>query len=288
MSDGYRIPVAVFLSLPLQAHKGDRIIPVFEITDEQLELIDLEDGSIDEWEDFGEPSLTTLDFSRFSQPGGDDLDHDLSDFDFRIWLGWNATHNRIYGSIQAADDTYRGFDDAIRADGVGIYVDGDHSGGQYAYFDDTQQDAQQAQIFSIFAEEIDDFLSNDMLLFFRVDCEWCTRPPYAEAGSGILGENPVFWVIEFYVTPFDLLIWDDPEASMVSSLEAGKVIGLSITVPDSDTDGKEWDQHELIPDVWTGNADTFADGLLVGKQGVADDSAVESMSWARIKASLNY
>ena len=62
-------------------------------------------------------------------------------------------------------------------------------------------------------------------------------PAVREAGSGILGENPVFWVIEFYVTPFDLLIWDDPEASMVSSLEAGKVIGLSITVPDSDTEG---------------------------------------------------
>lgn len=275
------IPVMILVSLPGQAHKGDRIIPVFEITDEQLELIDIEEGSIDEWEDFGEPSLTTFDFSRFSYPGGDDLAHDISDFVFRIWLGWNGTHNRIYGSIQAADDSYRGFDDAIRVDGLHYMVDGDHSGGG-----NTEQDAKQAQVFSIYAETRD-FLNNDMLLLYHDECEWCTRPPYAEAGSGILGENPVFWVIEFYATPFDLLIWEDPEASIVSSLEPGKVIGLSINVADSDTDGKEWDLHRFIPGGTT--ADTFADGLLVGKQGVAgDDSVVESVSWARIKASLSY
>lgn len=59
-------PVMILVSLPVQAHKGDRIIPIFEITDEQLELVDIEEGSIDEWEDFAEPSLTTFDFSRFS------------------------------------------------------------------------------------------------------------------------------------------------------------------------------------------------------------------------------
>ena len=273
----------VLVSLPLQAHLGDRVIPIFEITDEQLALIDIEDGSINEWEDFGEPSLTTLDFLRFGYPGGEDLDHDPSDFDFRIWLGWNGTHNRIYGSIQAADDSYRGFDDAIRVDGLHFMVDGNHSGGDY-----TGEDAQQPQFFSIYAE-IRDILNNDMLLLWHDDCDWCPRPPYAEAGSGILGENPVFWVIEFYVTPFDLLVWDDPEISMVSSLEAGKVIGLSLNVVDSDTDGKEWDLHEFIPGVSVGNADTFADGLLVEKgEVVEDDSAVESVSWARIKASLTY
>ena len=149
------IPVAVFLSLPLQAHKGDRIIPIFEITNEQLELIDLEDGSIDEWEDFGEPSLTTLDFSRFSYPDGEDFDHDLSDFDFRIWLGWNATHSRIYGSIQAADDSYRGFDDASRVDGPLFYLDGDHSGGEYAYLEEDHLNMQQAQAYAIYIDPRD-------------------------------------------------------------------------------------------------------------------------------------
>ena len=281
------IPVAAFLSLPLLAHKGDRIIPIYEITDEQIELIDIEDGSIAEWEDFGKPSLTTLDFSRFSYPSGENLDHDLSDFDFRIWLGWNGTHNRIYGSIQAADDSYRGFDNAIRVDEVSFYVDGDHSGGEF-FFNDLHLNMQQAQTYSIYLETRD-FLANDMWLATRDDCEWCAYPPYAEAGSGVFSENPVFWVIEFYVTPFDLLIWDDSDASVISSLDAGKVIGLSINVADSDTDGNEWDMHVFTVQDELWSADNFVDGLLVGKEGlVKDDSVVESVSWARIKASLNF
>ena len=77
----------ILVSLPVQAHKGDRIVPIFEITDDQLELIDLRDGSIDDWEDLGEPSLTTLDFTRFSSPGGENPDIDVSDFDFQNLAG---------------------------------------------------------------------------------------------------------------------------------------------------------------------------------------------------------
>ena len=103
-----------------------------------------------------------------------------------------------------------------------------------------------------------------------------------------MGENPVFWIIEFYVTPFDLLVWDDLDASVVSNLDAGKVIGLSINITDSDTDGSETDVHVFtVPDELR-TADNFIDGLLVGKEGfVTDDSVVKSATWARIKASLH-
>ena len=91
------------------------------------------------------------------------------------------------------------------------------------------------------------------------------------------------------MTPFDLLVWDDMDASVVSSLDAGKVIGLSINVTDSDTDGNETDVHLFtVPDELR-TADNFIDGLLVGNEVlVVDDSAVESVSWARIKAALKY
>ena len=51
-------------STPALAHQGERIYPIFEITDDMLELIDLEDGRIDEWEELFEPSITILDFTR--------------------------------------------------------------------------------------------------------------------------------------------------------------------------------------------------------------------------------
>ena len=32
---------------------------------------------------------------------------------------------------------------------------------------------------------------------------WMTLSPYAEAAGNVVGEAPVFWSIELYVTPFD-------------------------------------------------------------------------------------
>ena len=68
-----------------------------EITDEAA--IDVTDGSIEDWEElFGEPSLTSLDFTGFTsyQGSGESMDYNPSDLDFRIWLGWNGASDRIY------------------------------------------------------------------------------------------------------------------------------------------------------------------------------------------------
>ena len=43
-------------------HAGDRVFPFYEITD--VTAIDMTDGSIEDWEElFGEPTLTSLDFT---------------------------------------------------------------------------------------------------------------------------------------------------------------------------------------------------------------------------------
>ena len=120
------------------AHRGDKIIPIYEITDDMLELIDLKDGRIEEWEDFFEPSLTTLDFFAYTSIATREiLPYDPSDFDFRIWLGWNGTHDRLYLSIQAADDYYQIREKAHHPeDSLQLRVDGDHSGGRYRFFRD--------------------------------------------------------------------------------------------------------------------------------------------------------
>ena len=182
------IPVMVLVALPLQAHLGDRVIPIFEITDEQLELIDFEDGIIDEWEGFGEPSLTALDFTGFS-PYEDDLVPDPGDLDFRIWLGWNRTHNRLYGSIQAADDSYLEGREALI-----LYIDGDHSGGKYHYFTDPQMNQQQAQSYGISVGSVGSLEPDgpNIQLFQlsdQMECMWCNYSPYAGIGGGSLGKT---------------------------------------------------------------------------------------------------
>ena len=52
-----------------EAHVGDRVYQIPELTDDMLALIDLKDGSVDDWAQiFEDPALTPLDFSLEVNP----------------------------------------------------------------------------------------------------------------------------------------------------------------------------------------------------------------------------
>ena len=71
----------VLLATRVFAHVGDEIYPFYELLDEDLERIDLTDGSVEDWyEVLGEPALTASDFYWLN------YHYDPSELDFRIWL----------------------------------------------------------------------------------------------------------------------------------------------------------------------------------------------------------
>ena len=96
------------------------------------------------------------------------------------------------------------------------------------------------------------------------------------------------------MTPFDRLIWDKPDETTVSALSPGRTIGIGVAVGDVESkDGLGG--YFAFPiaisdeDAVFGNADLFADGLLLGPDEVdVDGTAVLEVSWGRIKASLQY
>ena len=108
------------------------------------------------------------------------------------------------------------------------------------------------------------------------------------------GENPTISVIELYVTPFDRWAFDDIEGSVVSDLAPNKTIGFGIIVYDEDPPKDEWglpwveasqpaDHYEAVLFL---RADGYMDGLLLPAGPGAESgegSAVESVSWGRIK-----
>ena len=111
-----------------------------------------------------------------------------------------------------------------------------------------------------------------------------------DAAGSVFSEAPVISAVEAYVTPFDA--WqggDRPGEIEVSRLALGEVIGFHVVIYD-------YDPREEARTAWTpGMLDVFADpdryidGLLLGPDGIVEtgeDSAVESVSWARIKAAL--
>lgn len=73
----------------------------FEITDDDLAFIHLEDEKVSEWERLiGESTLTTRDFATGLGT------HGRLDLGFRIWIGWHDRSNRIYLTIERWDDLY--------------------------------------------------------------------------------------------------------------------------------------------------------------------------------------
>ena len=132
------ITALIYLSAALgvcsdaQAHVGDRVVQIYEVP--SSDIPDIDDLSIFEWENIvPEPSLDSRDFSSLQL--GSPSSHDLA---VRIHLAWNMGTQRLYMAMQRTDDIYinqyAGGDppNFFGADHLEFYVDGDHSGGQYA------------------------------------------------------------------------------------------------------------------------------------------------------------
>ena len=182
---------------------------------------------------------------------------------------------------------------------VEFAVDGDHSGGAVAPEEspgEWLQGSTQVQVFHALGEVFDGGSQIDLVPHsYHLSPAWFSQPPFAHGGGAVVGGSPIFSVTEFYVTPFDRFEpTTDPEDSDVSDLFGGKVIGFNIRIPDVDDQPGVETIHLLAPprpplpywaSVFRIPADDFADGVLVTPSGLAsDNSAVDSDSWARIKA----
>ena len=148
-------------------------------------------------------------------------------------------------------------------------------------------------------------LDDTYIRFATGQLAWNSLPPYGEGGGNAGGESPVISVIEFYVTPFDRFgrTGDSPapEGSVVSDLVPGQLIGFSLLVQDVDPIGGDRNVTQWVPesmpgalrDEWrsghgsgqtTARGDFLLDGLLLPAR--PEGSAVEPVSWGRIKASI--
>ena len=299
---------------PLFAHAGDRLFPILHLSEETLARLDLDDGSVEDWVDaVGEPTLMPLDFNLWTGTDRTSYDrHDPANLDFRIWLGW-SDDGRIHVAGQFADDAYVNEYDPLTPpknyhhvhDSMGFQVDGDHTGGQYDWYqshgelNEALMSNRQAQRYEAISRAPGGPMVHLLWTTIGADgfdeidqpIEWMIQPPFARGGGGVFGENPTIWVIEFYVTCFDHLHHLNPEESVVSQLSEGEIIGFDLFVYDYDVEpvglhALYWLRNPVEVEEDAVGADYFVDGLLLGPGVESVDSAVQSTSWARIKASL--
>ncbi len=295
----FLIPVSfVMTSVSTEAQIQDRVYPIPELADEMRAKIDVTDGSIEDWvEILGEPSLTPLDFQTAPWAS----EYDPSSLDYRIWVAWHHADDQLFVGMELVDDfvNERFYDRSDRgglagADlSIAMGVDGDRSGGSLLIDNATglTYPMEQAQWYEAFPGTYD---NDNNLLLRQVSphTDWVHKPPYADGGGAVIDSEPSFGVVEFFVTPFDRLIWDDQDQSMVSNLFSGKTIGFSIQIVDVDDANEFESMHGLfgIEDGWEqggfNDSDLWAGGILI-EAGGTEDSAVTGVSWARIKASLS-
>ena len=281
---------------------ADRLYPFRELTDGMRAQIDLKDGSVEDWEEIlGEPTLTPLDFS--TSPSS--REYDPSSYDFRIWVAWHDATDHLFVAAEMVDDFHAVhehrnnpllFGDAS----VTFYVDGDNSGGGLrdpeGHDAEKPYDMVQAQEYYAFARTYDDH-SNVALSEVSYNlADWMHREPYADGGGGIVDSQPIHAVVEFYVTPFDRFIWDDPEQSVISDLFVDKIIRFAFGMEtDPEGQGETFGWHGLFgPDAscdlafeelfW--ESDLWAREILLGSDIHSDDTGAGRASWDRIKASL--
>lgn len=283
----------------VEAHTGDGIYPILELTDDDLVQIDLNDGSVADWETIlGAPTLTREDAFRYVAPRNcvSCIVEELpapEDLDFAIWLAWHHSSNRLYFAAERFDDVLLSSNSVAVRDDFGLRIDGDHEGDDYVDWgfishcntswgdprcDTYDRMGHLSQGYYVIPSKPNGWTPIEWY-------DWPLRPPYADGGGLVdTSASPSHWVTEFYVTPFDTLLSNDPISSRVSPLFADRIIGFDVTVTDNDDPNESFGHFSL-----SGEYDAyyrarfFVDGLLVGK---ASPTRVEQETWGRIKASF--
>ena len=287
--------LAFVLADSAHAHIGEKVYLIFEISDTDLEDINLFDADISDWEDVvGDASLTPEDF--FADPTvGEGAQYNPADMDYRLWLGWNETNNRLYLAAERIDDVYiNEYSGGAPAtvwqyDSVEFMVDGDHSGGQYNFNNsETMTDEEKARNQNSQAQKWNAIFDapDGRILGYPGRAEWLNSIPLSDGGGGSTGGGPTVSILEIYVTPYDDIIFADQEGSRATDLEAGNIIGLQIAMPDFDEEPQKYrGYHTLSGQAATFRfAERFVDARLVSTD---EATAVADLSWARIKASFN-
>ena len=289
---------ALLLGLVSSAHghMPGKSFVIYELPDERLD-VDLHDGSIGEWEALGAPSLRArpdwVDSAGHYPTAIREVPYGVSDGDWRVWLAWNRSTSRVYFAMERRDDVHigsyagEGIHDVWHGDSISLMIDGDHSGGEYAFYPHIAS--------GVCCESDEEFkLANNSQAqqywaiadppgvgYLGAGAEWVNRPPYLEAGGMVAGDTSI---LEFYVTAFDSLAWDSPDRSLRSVLSAGLVIGFELEVWEHDDPGGESPlvfQLGQQANTWR-FAERFVDGVLlpVGHP----HTVVGRSTWGRIKA----
>ena len=286
--------VVLVLAVPALAHlpEGD-VIAAFQFPDLLVPTID---GDLSDWEAFPEEyALQTDDFVDLVN----DASVDPADLSVRLMVGWNQLRNKIYVAARVIDDIHQVDRPAGTAssrifqdDDLEVFVDADHSGGQYANFAELSPEEQlqvngaTANHFVLAGPSPDE----DYFVNFSA-AAWYAQPDgkHTAAAIGFTDDGKTtVTTYELMLTPFDVIDMNAAILSTEHQLVAEEILGFNVEFGDFDANSLLMDAKWSLSGGQNAfrTADRFNDMVLKPLEGLFEPTGIEARSWGRIKAAL--
>jgi hypothetical protein len=273
----------------------EQVYKVFQFPDNLVPQID---GDLRDWGSVNESYHITMDDMSDLVT---DQPVDRADFDARVTIGWNKTLNRLYIAAQVDDDLHQ-IDRPVGSAGLliwqdddfEIFLDADHSGGQYADFSDLSAEEQlqlngaEANHFVLAAPPPDE----DFFINFSGAAWYALEDGLYTAAAYQLGEDTGQSSVisyEIMLVPFDKIDIGAAFLSREHRLEEGQILGLNIEFNDFDLVSTLFDAKLSL----SGGQNAFkfshrfADVQLMPFEEIFRPTSVNKISWGRIKDSFN-
>ena len=280
----------------IHAHQPEGVAyRAFQFPDHLTPVID---GNLDDWDMVDDSyEIATGQFRDLINPDGEAIDSD--DFSVRLKVGWNKTVNRLYFAAQVRDDVHqvdrpvgsaavRIFQD----DALELFIDADHSGGQYANFSELSSDEQlqrngaDANHFVLAGPPPDeDFFVN----FSAAAWYALVDGPYTSAAFefvGVMGGAGVM-SYEVMLVPFDRVDINAVFQSVEHVMEEGEIIGFNVEFNDFDANSELFDAKWSLSGQLNSFrfSERFADLILMPLEGIFQPTVARTSSWGRLKTS---
>ena len=260
-------------------------------------LVPVIDGDLKDWEVVGDSYVILTDqFHDLISPEVEASDS--GDFATRLMVGWNKAENRLYIAAQVRDDIHQIDRPAGSAtmlfqdDAMELFIDADHSGGQFANFTELSHEEQrrrngaEANHFVLAGPPPDE----DFFVNFSA-AAWYALPdgPYSGAAVefiGVLGGEGVT-NYEVMLVPFDRVDINAVFQSKEHILQENEILGFNVEFNDFDVHSELFDAKWSLSGQHNSYrfSDRFTDLILMPLEGTF--TAVEPRSWGRLKASLH-
>ena len=272
-----------------------KVYPAFQFPDYLVPVID---GELKDWDWVDQRYvISTASFRDLVKE--EDAGFDAADFAVRLMVGWNAANNQIFVAARVADDIHQidrpSGSAAVRIfqdDAMEVFLDADHSGGQYADFAEFSPEEQLSRngteaIHVVIAGPPPD---DDFFINFSAAAWYALADgPFSKAAyrleETVDGKTVINY--ELMLVPFDRIDVNAVFLSDEHRLQEGEIIGLNVEFNDFDL------FSELLDSKWSLSggynsfrfSDRFTDLMLMPFESIFHTD-VEMASWGRIKASF--